>query len=562
LAEWQKQLEQFLRRRRRPIWAGLFLALALLYLASASTELGGGLGGDDAQYLLLARALAQGQGYVDLYLPQHPPHTKYPPLFPVLLVPFTWLGDYQLFGSHLFLAVLALTAPFALAGWARRQGYSETAALGVLLLTATIPRYYQFLLNLLSEIPFMAFCYFALWWMARAGEQPKSRDLLIVTLATLAALFTRTAGIALAAAIGIELVRRLEFRRLRLARLPAFLIYGAVVAGVFGAWLVRNRIAGGAGLGYLQEFLLKDVYRPDLGAAGWAEILGRTFTRAYFYLTLLAMQVTLGSIFYLDNEIPISFVPLLIPIAVGWISRLRRPDRSAEGFFLFSAIVMSAWWYNDDRFVVPLLPLASFYLLLGCRIVLGWLWQRFRLASPRARALAGIAGLVILSHQTWTLARLVQSQHTDRLEPHEPVHLAGFGTWAIPVINWAKYDWACFSEYQLELLTRVQIIYRITEARVPPGQVILSRKPTLTAWFSDRPSVCYLFTEDAKAQWEFLRKNRVAYFQVRYFDRETQALFASCPQCFRMAVGFPEGYPALYKIAAYPDRFDNLPKSP
>lgn len=561
MAEWQKQLEQFLRRRRRPIWAGLFLALALLYLASASTELGGGLGGDDAQYLLLARALAQGQGYVDLYLPQHPPHTKYPPLFPILLVPFTWLGRYQLFGAHLFLAGLALTAPFALAGWARRQGYSETAALGVLLLLATIPRYYQFLLNLLSEIPFMAFCYFALWWMARAGEQPKSRDLLIVTLATLAALFTRTAGIALAAAIGIELVRRLEFRRLRLARLPAFLIYGAVVAGVFGAWLIRNRIAGGAGLGYFQEFFLKDVYQPQLGAASFTDILARS-TRGYFYLTLLAMQAALGYVFYLEDEISIGYVPLLLLIVVGWTSRLRRPDRSAEGFFLFSAMVMSAWWYSDDRFLIPLLPLASFYLVLGLRIILGWLLQRFRLASAWARVLTVTLGLGIFFNQVATLADLVRAQHTDRLEPHQPVYLAGFGTWAAPVINWAKYDWPCFSEYQLELLTRVQIIYRITEAWVPPGQVILSRKPTLTAWFSDRPSVCYLFTEDAKAQWEFLRKNRVAYFQVRYFDGETQALFASCPQCFRMAVGFQEGYPALYEIAAYPDRFDNLPKSP
>jgi hypothetical protein len=560
----QARLERWVSAKKKLVWAALLLGLAMLYLATASDELGGGLGGDDAQYLLLARALAQGQGYVDLYLPRHPPHTKYPPLFPILLAPFTWLGPDQLYGSHLFLALLALVAPLALAGWTRRQGYSETAALGVLLLAATLPRYYQFLLGILSEIPFMAFCYVALWRMARAGPRPSSRDLLIVTAAALAALFTRTAGIALVAAIGLELVRRPEFRRLRFVRLPGFVFFGATVVLVFGAWMLRNRMAGGSGLGYFQEFLLKDVYHPDLGRAGFADLLGRAFTHAYFYLTLLAMQVALGNVFYLQEQIPIYFFPLLIPIAAGWISRLRRPDRSAEGFFLFSALMMSAWWYKDDRFVIPLLPLAGFYLALGVRHFFGWLLKRMRLSSPstRARALTAGAGLAILLHQTWIVAGQVQSQHADRLEPQAPVYLSGYGTWAAPVINWAKYDRASMTEYQFQLLTRIQIIYRVTGLRVLPGRVILSRKPTLTSYFADRPSLCYLFTEDVRAQWDLIRQNQVSYFQVRYFDRESQALFDSCRQCFRMVVGFPEGYPAVYEIVAYPDAFDNPGRSP
>src|SRR5689334_11998006 len=42
-------------------------------------------GGDSANYLTLARSLLQRHSYTDLYDPIQPPHTKYPPVFPLML---------------------------------------------------------------------------------------------------------------------------------------------------------------------------------------------------------------------------------------------------------------------------------------------------------------------------------------------------------------------------------------------------------------------------------------------------------------------------------------------
>src|SRR5262245_13303252 len=42
---------------------------------------------DSAIYVSLARALAQHEGYRSIYLADAPPHTKYPPVLPVLLSP-------------------------------------------------------------------------------------------------------------------------------------------------------------------------------------------------------------------------------------------------------------------------------------------------------------------------------------------------------------------------------------------------------------------------------------------------------------------------------------------
>ena len=64
-------------------------------------------GGDNLVFLLLAQALAAGQGYVDLSLGLPTPHLRYPPLFPVLLVPFVASGA-SIYAIKLLIAGLSL----------------------------------------------------------------------------------------------------------------------------------------------------------------------------------------------------------------------------------------------------------------------------------------------------------------------------------------------------------------------------------------------------------------------------------------------------------------------
>jgi len=556
--------EPFLARRRRWIWGGLAALLAVLYLSVASNQLGGNLGGDNAQYLFLAKALATGQGYVDLHLPDHPPHAKYPPFFPLLLAPLTLLGSHQLLASHLLICALALLVPFSLAGWARGQGYSEAAALGVLLLVATVPRLYEFLLHILSDQPFLAFSYFALWRMAKANSQSKSLDLVLIIAATLAALFTRTAGIALVAALALEFLRRSDLRRLRSARIPWPVWFFVIVGLAFAAWSLRNRLVSGTSISYLNEFLLRDANYPQFGYASPTELGQRFLERAFYYLPFMATQVSIGSIFFLGREsFSVDQLPWLIPVLIGLISRLRRSDRAAEWFFLLSAGLMCGWWYPDSRFILPLLPLAGCYLLLGVRKIFGWIltWIRPASAPAWSRYLAAAAGLLILLNQFRIVAGLVQSEHADRWEPAQAFAIANYGIWREPVINWAKYEVVIEVESTIQLLTRYIVICRIAAQRVPAGSVILSRKPTLTAWFADRPSICYLFTTDTKEQWKFLKKKQIEFVLVAGFTPELSALFDDCPDCFQVEAGFADGYPGLYRIVKSPAENDSRPAS-
>jgi hypothetical protein len=71
-----------------------------------------------------------------------------------------------------------------------------------------------------------------------------------------------------------------------------------------------------------------------------------------------------------------------------------------------------------------------------------------------------------------------------------------------------------------------------------------------------------LFTDDVKAQWEFLRRHQVSFVILLFFDPEMKALFQSCPDCFQPLAGFEGGPPALYQIVKYPGEIDTSRRFP
>jgi hypothetical protein len=300
--------------------------------------------------------------------------------------------------------------------------------------------------------------------------------------------------------------------------------------------------------------MLKDVYRPDAGNLNLSGFAIRVYDRTYLYLVILGLMASRGIIYIVENQVHYYHVVFLLPLLVGFISRLRQVERSLEWFFLFSILIIISWWSYEDRFLIPLLPLAGFYFILGIRKMAGAAlsWMRPASAPVWARSLTGVVGLVILLNQAGMVAGVVRAEHTDRWEPAQPVTITNYGLWQKPAVNWAKYETGLLGETWIQIYTRMVILSRIAAERVPAGKVIVSRKQPLTEFFSGRPSVCFLFTYDVKAQWEFLRRNQAAYMITLEGIPMSQALFDSCPGCFQFEFGFKDGSPALYKIVAYP----------
>jgi 4-amino-4-deoxy-L-arabinose transferase-like glycosyltransferase len=130
-------------------------------------------GGDNAAYLTLAHSLLDGEGYTELWDPAAPPHTKYPPVFPILVAVSMALGARGWGSLKAAPVVASLVGVLAVFLWARRRVRDEVAA-GVAFLTGLSAAYLDHARWILSDIPFLAFLFLALWLLEALLPVPAS----------------------------------------------------------------------------------------------------------------------------------------------------------------------------------------------------------------------------------------------------------------------------------------------------------------------------------------------------------------------------------------------------
>ncbi|MGD8869082.1 MAG: hypothetical protein PVI01_15750 [Gemmatimonadales bacterium] len=218
-----------------------------------------GVNYDDGIYALLAKAVAAGEGYRLTYLPQDLPGIKYPPVYPLSLVPFWGLASSQeaalwamkvwnglLIGLAAGLFTLLLSAlrilPTYVAAGVAVLGF---AAGSIMLVTA----------GLLSEPTYLVVVFAALWAGDRiARDAPTYRVVAVGLLAALAVL-TRAVGVAAVAAVVLGLwVRSGPRRATQVAAAAGALILPWAVYTVANAGVVPEALVPRYG-SYVQLYL-------------------------------------------------------------------------------------------------------------------------------------------------------------------------------------------------------------------------------------------------------------------------------------------------------------------
>ncbi|MBM3776117.1 MAG: hypothetical protein FJW37_13295 [Acidobacteria bacterium] len=156
-----------------------------------------GLYHDDGIYAVTAKALAEGRGYRIVSLPEEPPQTKYPIVFPFLLS-LVW-RVFPAFPQNLFWLKLAPFLSAVVWLWLSYrllagESKNSCAAPTLVLLTAASGRIVLFSTTLLSETLFAALATGALLLLRgiEQGDQSRSALAASAVLAT-AAFLTRTA---------------------------------------------------------------------------------------------------------------------------------------------------------------------------------------------------------------------------------------------------------------------------------------------------------------------------------------------------------------------------------
>lgn len=508
------------------------MVFIVFYMSLASDELGGVLGGDNARYLMLARSLAEHQSYCDWYLPGAPAHTQYPFLFPLLLSAFAQ-SSRQVFYSHLLIQFIASLVPLLLCGWARLSGMSRLKSLLVFFLAGSLPAWYSSLLNLLTEPVFMFFMMLSLLLLAHLKK--RGADIcwsLLLALSVLASAMVREAGLVLFAALFLGMLLERTFREKRAAGMPLWVILGAVFLAGYAGWSVRNFLAGGGGF-YFKQFLQKNPYAPQQGMLNFSDFMARLKVNLWLHLPHIGGFAFPSWLFpYRSPGLWLS-VFFFALIALGLVSRMRARNFFAELTFLALFAMAMVWFFQEERFSLPVLPLAVYYFIHGLDSLAGFL-------RSKSQAITLGIGLLLVLWQMGLMAWLCAKYHDQQMYPEAPVQVEGYGEWKEPVLDASQYSiyWK-FPEEFWEGTADWIVLQKVAGRILPEDAMVACRKPTLAWYFMNRKAAWYEYQVSPEEQWKNFRKNRITHIFISSSNRELVEMVRAYPENFKFLAAIP-----------------------
>jgi hypothetical protein len=354
----------------------------------------------DTIYLELAESIVEGQpyGFNDT------PGTLLPPGLPsflALLCVSVGCGHTTATRAMAIFATLGFLFSYALI---RRIGGRGVAA-AICLVLLSSPEIFSLTTRLVySDPPYFAVMSLALWLALGLDDVRPTRDRVVrsgLFAASLAiCLLVRSSAVSLLAGIVAWLVAtrvldRGSIRRRLISFAPALLL-GVALQGAWMVWAASNEVSewplGGYPKSYLSQVLIVSGHEPELGLATWGDLARRVADN------LRDNTVTVAQIFTRHWVLPawgspaVSGVLLLVLVGLG-VSATRRAGALHDwGFAVYAAIVALWPWDVHARFLLPLLPLACWYLCRGAQE----LAEQARL-RPRALGMAVIAASVPLA---------------------------------------------------------------------------------------------------------------------------------------------------------------------
>ncbi len=454
-------------------------------------------GGDNAGYMILGEALASGQGYRDIYLPLGPLHTKYPPLYPLLLAVFTPLGSFQLLKlTSLALTTLAVWLTYRLADRLVGRGAAVVAA-GLLAVSPVLLEYSHYVL---SEALFVVLVVTALLWLEPAAQGSTGEDgqrgipsaLLLGLAAAGAAFLTRTAGLPLLAAAVLFFALERKPRR--------FVLATAVASASAGGWWLYQRWASaaqGADISrptYLKEMLLRNPYDPAAGSAGPGDLAVRGIENLWSYVSEILPRALAGGWGAAPGgEAVLAALGLtLAGLAFGgWVRRSMSRLGPAELFTVLYVFMLALWppVWTDQRFLLPLLPLLLAYAAsgaseLGLRLIRGREGARTpALATGALAAAVGIGAAITAAARTPDSVRCLAEFRAGA--PCDPPEFASF---------YGAAEWAAVN--------------------TSPDAIAVSRKPRIFFWISGRRGDLYPYSTDTRVVLEAMKRIGADYVVV------------------------------------------------
>jgi hypothetical protein len=485
--------------------AAVILLVLAIYLLRLDRVVG--LYGDDAWYVLLAKALATGQGYTLINSPSPNIMPLYPPGFSFLLS-LVWRLAPQFPQNIWLLKAVSIVAMFGVGAvvyyyFVREYEQPKLVALGIAFVTVSSPAF-AFLATstVMSECVFTLMLLLGIVAIERSVRAAQNQELPrnVLLWAAAGAACTAFAFLIRSIALGLIVAVILYLLKHRLPKAVALFI--AVLILLVGPWTIYARLHAPTAeqqaeqnsyivQSYSQNFWQRKAsYSPE-GYITLDELPTRIAYNAYHLLeydfgALLAyplyraIEPSEGRLRYWWHD----YTSLLLSALIigGFVLTVRRRLTLAELTIPFLLLITILWPFRPFRFVLPLLPWAVFYLLEAVRAISGWLNRRHKKQTDNGRWHVALEALVLLSViNLWSNASYIVSLHGAPEKRPQWVRMFDENE---KLMDWLK-------------------------GKVPPDAVIAGQNPALVNLYTGLKGVG---STEPSRNWERWKQLKVRYF--------------------------------------------------
>jgi hypothetical protein len=419
-----------------------YVVLLLGLLFYLTTIRPGHRAGDFAMYLQHAVNLVEGAPYTETTYFQNPDAVSvgtlsYPPGTPLAITPLYALFGYDLVPMKVVM-IFSFFAALLLFGLNTRRLLGWPFLALMLADLVFIPFLWEFKDNVESDFLFLFPVMLVLFLLARRehhrppeGDQFNLVEGVGLGLLIYVAISIRPVGVVLLVVMLLQDL--LRSRRL----IPSLGFWVPALAAV--ALLVVQSILLPTDSGTYGQAFLQRVSQPG-------KLIGSVILNAKYYILAMAGRTLMTNghgTAWADGMLLLTLGPFL----VGMWNRVRHHFGVLEIFTIVYAGVLMIWPFRQPNYLIPLIPLLSYYVFSG----LDWLtrsWPTVRRMSFAAVVVLIIAATYIPRYQTLSFSRI----------PHD-------------VMSEASFEF-----------------YEYVRARVEPEEAIITRLPREVALFTGRPT--------------------------------------------------------------------------
>lgn len=366
---------------------------------------------DDAHYIILAESLASGQGYQLINFPRPQLERAFPPGFPLLLTPLTFLFPNNYSVLKLFSLVLWLASIYLIYKLFSKRLPSPYFEI-LITLVALNPLLIGTSVTVMSESAYLFFSLLAIYVghafsmttsiIEKSGYKPDLR-IILVSIFIFYTLLIRTIGISLFISFIVYLLLIKKFRE-------TFITCIVLIIGLF----LQARITGSfLSTGYQSQVFNSSI--PEKIGQVWSNIIGY-YNEVISSSLIPVFGSRLDSI--LENYglgfIPFFFNIIILFIIVWGIFATKPKLEWMHIYFVIYVLGILAFWNPDvgsvkARFLIPILPFLYFYFLNGTKFFVEKIPQSKRIAAT----LAILLSIPLLVRNIQDVINPIKNQITD-----------------------------------------------------------------------------------------------------------------------------------------------------